>query len=235
MTVEPESVSQRILRAATELLRKDGPQAASTRAVAAAAGVQPPDLYRLFGDKDRLIEQAVAEVQREFLHRKRRTLAPTDDPLQDFRRLWDVHVDFGLTHPEIYVLAYGHARTGRVSAASAEMTGLFEERLAGLARQGRLRVSVARSAGTVMVLIVGTVMMQLPLAKRNRDPRLSAAARTSAEAALVVPGAAVRTADAATNASVLRDALQGARRVPLSAAERALLKEWLDRLAAATD
>ena len=50
----------RIVDAAARLLREHGPAAVTTRGVAEAAGVQAPTIYRLFGDKDGLLE-AVAE------------------------------------------------------------------------------------------------------------------------------------------------------------------------------
>jgi len=51
---------ERILKAAMVLLPKGGRDALTTRAVAEAAGVQPPILYRLFSDKAGLLT-AVAE------------------------------------------------------------------------------------------------------------------------------------------------------------------------------
>jgi len=49
---------QRIVRAAAELLTKGGLDAVSTRAVSAAAGVQPPAIYRRFGDMQGLLDAA---------------------------------------------------------------------------------------------------------------------------------------------------------------------------------
>ena len=45
----------RILVAASRLIAAGGSDAATTRAVATAAGVQPPTIYRLFGDKRGLL------------------------------------------------------------------------------------------------------------------------------------------------------------------------------------
>ncbi len=45
-----------MVRAAADLLKSGGIDAVSTRAVAAAAGVQPPAIYRQFGDKDGLLD-----------------------------------------------------------------------------------------------------------------------------------------------------------------------------------
>ena len=51
----------RVVAAAVALLARGGREALTTRAVAAAAGVQAPTIYRLFGDKQGLVD-AVAEL-----------------------------------------------------------------------------------------------------------------------------------------------------------------------------
>ena len=47
---------QRIVEAAARLLEEGGREAVSTRAVSAAAGVQAPTIYRIFGDKRGLLD-----------------------------------------------------------------------------------------------------------------------------------------------------------------------------------
>ena len=49
-----------ILAATARLLAEEGADAVTTRAVAQASGVQAPTIYRLFGDKDGLVD-ALAE------------------------------------------------------------------------------------------------------------------------------------------------------------------------------
>ena len=55
----------RILRAATELLATGGRDAVTTRAVSAAAGVQPPTIYRHFGDMQGLFEAVARDMRFE--------------------------------------------------------------------------------------------------------------------------------------------------------------------------
>ena len=80
----------RIVRVAGDLLAAGGQAAVTTRAVGAAAEVQAPTIYRLFGDKRGLLE-AVAEQQvRAFIEAKAASAAddldrdpveePSDDP-----------------------------------------------------------------------------------------------------------------------------------------------------------
>ena len=55
-----EGTRERILAAALDLLNTSGRDALTTRAVAEAAGVQPPVIYRHFRDKEGMLE-ALAE------------------------------------------------------------------------------------------------------------------------------------------------------------------------------
>src|ERR1700755_1546493 len=91
--------SEQPLRAAAELMRTGGVDAVSTTAIAAAAGVAPPAIHRQFGDDNSLLDAVTRFVFDEYLAEKRRLSAASADPLQDLRRLWDLHVDFGLTNP----------------------------------------------------------------------------------------------------------------------------------------
>src|SRR6266536_1471535 len=104
--MKPDDQRERILSTAVKLLADAGPSWLSTRAVAAAAGVQTPTLYRLFADKDGLLD-AVASFGFESYLAEKRAFAPSEDPVDDLRRGWDVHVEFGLANPAIYTLMYG--------------------------------------------------------------------------------------------------------------------------------
>ena len=71
----------RIIAAAAELIAAGGRDAATTRAVALAAGVQAPTLYRLFGDKRALLD-AVAEHGLAAYVAEKAARAPHADPVQ---------------------------------------------------------------------------------------------------------------------------------------------------------
>jgi AcrR family transcriptional regulator len=91
--------AERMLRMAAELLQIGGIEAASTRAVAAAADVQPPTIYRQFGDKDGLLDEVARLVLQRYIHQKRLLVGLSEDPWQELRELWDLHVEFGLAEP----------------------------------------------------------------------------------------------------------------------------------------
>jgi AcrR family transcriptional regulator len=236
MTEVRESVSppaERMLRAAADLLQAGGIEAVSTRAVAAAAGVQPPTIYRLFGDKDGLLDAVAGYLLERYIEEKRQLIEASQDPVTDLRRLWDLHVDFGVTHPDGYVLAYGQMRPGRVVPAAEETFRLLRNVIARLGDRGTLRMSVERATVYFRSTGTGFILTQIGLPAHERDPELSAIIFDNTMAAIST--GAMRDSANATGLSgravALREALRDNDELPLSDAERVLLAEWLNRLA----
>lgn len=107
----------RIVGAAARLLHEHGPAAVTTRGVAEAAGVQAPTLYRLFGDKDGLLD-AVAEHELARYVTGKTHAEDSDDPIADLRTAWDLHVEFGLANPALFTLLADPSRAARSPAAA---------------------------------------------------------------------------------------------------------------------
>src|SRR3954451_12093730 len=108
---------ERIVQGAAALLAEGGRDAVTTRAVASAAGVQAPTIYRLFGDKSGLLD-AVAEHGFAAYLGEKGVPEPDADPVDDLRTGWDMHVGFGLANPALYALMYGDPRPGESWAAA---------------------------------------------------------------------------------------------------------------------
>ncbi|MFF3565510.1 TetR/AcrR family transcriptional regulator [Streptomyces sp. NPDC002574] len=227
---------ERLLLAAADLLSQGGRDAVSTRAVSAAAGVQAPTLYRVFGDKEGLLD-AVAEYGFQGYLADKQALARTGDPVADLRRSWDLHVEFGLSMPAYYRLIYGDARAATGSAARS--VELLRDRIARVASAGRLRMSVERATRLMHANGVGVVFTLLADPPEERDQGLSALARDSVMRAITTDGdegsPAAGPATVAARAGALREALRDPGSSALTAGERALLTEWLDRLADAPE
>ncbi|MCQ0009372.1 TetR/AcrR family transcriptional regulator [Actinomadura madurae] len=102
---DPDGPRDRILAATAKLLAEGGREAVSTRAVSAAAGVQAPTLYRLFGDKQGLLDAVAAEGFAAYLDSKT-VQEPTGDPVDVLRAGWDLHIEFGLANPALYLVMY---------------------------------------------------------------------------------------------------------------------------------
>lgn len=216
-----------MLRAATDLLAGGGPDAVSTRAVSAAAGIQAPTLYRLFGDKDGLLDAVAARGFAEYLDRKKE-LAPSDDPVEDLRRGWDLHVEFGLSRPHFYVLMFGAG--ARKNEAGRAAAAILEGMVGRVAAAGRLRMSVTRAIQLTHATCVGVTLSLL--AADQPDLAVSTIAREASLRAVVTDSPdQTGTATTASRAVALRAALPSIEHSPLSPAEHALLTEWLDRIA----
>lgn len=225
-----EDPRARIVAAATRLLESGGEEAVSTRAVGAAAGVQAPTIYRLFGDKQGLLD-AVATSGFEAYTAEKSGRTDTDDPVADLRAGWDAHVGMARERPALYALMYarphGGAPAPAVGAAFA-MLGALVHRIAGA---GRLRVPEERAVAMVHAAGSGVALSLVASPPSARPEGLSDAVREAVIAAITDGDAAHAPADAAGAAAVTLRAgladLDG-----FSPGERALLGEWLDRVGA---
>ncbi|MEU7318465.1 TetR/AcrR family transcriptional regulator [Streptomyces sp. NPDC007083] len=223
---------RRIVEAAVELLESGGPEAVSTRAVATAAGMQPPAIYRLFGDKEGLLEAVAEHGYTQFLENKRAQLDPApEDPVEELRRGWDVVVEFGVSRPELFAVM--NRATSRGSDA-AHHTGLeiLRGRVRRLAAGGWLRVDEELAAQIIQATGQGAVTTWNSTPAERRTPALLAVLRESMVAAVTRAEPALPAGESgpAPAARALRAALPDDTGL-LSDAEQRLLHEWLTRLA----
>ncbi|WP_405742174.1 TetR/AcrR family transcriptional regulator [Streptomyces sp. NBC_00028] len=228
-----DSARRRIVMAAVELLEKGGPDAVSTRAVAAAAGMQAPAIYRLFGDKEGLLEAVAEHGYAQFLESKRAQLDPApQDPVEELRRGWDLVVEFGVSRPELFAVM--NRATGRGPQA-AHRAGLeiLHGRVRRLAAAGWLRVDEELAAQIIQATGQGAVITWHSTPEERRNPALLSVLRESMVAAVTRAEPTVPAAEAgpAPAARALRAALPENSDI-LSDAEQRLLHEWLTRLAA---
>ncbi|MCX5387395.1 TetR/AcrR family transcriptional regulator [Streptomyces sp. NBC_00083] len=232
----PDSPRRRIVEAAVELLEKGGPEAVSTRAVAAAAGMQPPAIYRLFGDKEGLLEAVAEHGYAQFLETKRAQFDPaSQDPVEELRQGWGMVVEFGVTRPELFAVMNRAAARGQDAAHRAGLEILYR-RVRRLAAGGWLRVDEELAAQIIQATGQGAVLTWHATPAERRDPALLTVLRESMVAAVTRAEPAVPAAESAPAAAAraLRAALPDEADV-LSGAELCLLREWLTRLAAHGD
>jgi AcrR family transcriptional regulator len=219
----------RIVRAATDLLSDGGRAAVSTRSVSTAAGVQPPTIYRLFGDMDGLLDAVATQAFEDYL-RDKRDLGETDDPVDDLRRSWDLHVEFGLSKPTFYTLVYGGPADDKASTLRAEAFERLHGMVTRVAAAGRLRMSVERATALMHANGIGVVLSQILVPPADRDPDLLTVARDGVLRTITTDETPT-PAGIPTQATALRVALGNQSGSPLSATESALLDDWLRRLA----
>ena len=217
----------RILDAAGNLLARGGVDALSNRAIASAAGVQAPTIYRLFGDKQGLLDALALKQFTAHLVDKA-GLEQTSDPVHDLRTGWNHHIQFGLQNPALYVLVYGDPRPSLLVPAADAAARILAGYVHRVAEAGLLGLDEEHAAQLIQATGRGTTLTLLGMPPSSRDMTLSDLAREAVINAITI-SAPVATATSATAhaigmRAVLNDAAQ------LSARERDLMEEWLDRI-----
>jgi AcrR family transcriptional regulator len=227
MADDDAPTGERILRSVLELLDEGGADAVSTRAVTARAAVQAPAIYRLFGDKDGLLD-AVAEYGFATFVASKHVDPDPADPIEDLRQGWDLAVEFGLANPALFVLMYSEPNREHSAAFQAGLKILMG-RIRRLAAGGWLRVEEDLAAGIIHATARGAVLTWLSMPEERRHPALLTALREAMVGAVTTQRPAVQEEGPAGAARALRAALP--EQTALSDGEQHLLREWLDRLA----
>ena len=223
-----DQVRQRVIEAAIGLLTREGRDAVTTRRVAVAAGLQPPAIYRLFGDKEGLLDAVAEHGFAAFLAAKHVDQDPRD-PIEDLRAGWDLAVEFGLANPALYALMY--SEPARAASAALQGGHADPDGPHPAARRGRLAPRRRGTRGDDHPRHGARRGAHLAVpARGQRDPALLTVLRESMVSAVTSQRPAVQEPGPAGAARALRAALPA--QSPLSGAEQQLLGEWLDRLTA---
>jgi AcrR family transcriptional regulator len=220
---------ERIVQAAYVLLTEGGRDAVSTRSVSAAAGVQAPTIYRLFGDMRGLLDAVASHGFAAYLTEKTGR-ERADDPVEDLRRGWDLHVGFGVANPAVYTLIYGDPRPGVEPPAAVAAADVLRGLVSRVAEAGRLRMDVEQAARIIHSAGCGVTLTLIGMAPENRDPKLSELSREVTLAAVTTDAGAGPAGNPLVVAAVALKASLGRSDGSLSVGERGLLVEWLDRL-----
>ncbi|MFC3995660.1 TetR/AcrR family transcriptional regulator [Nocardiopsis sediminis] len=224
---------QRIVEAAAALLAESGRDAVSTRAVSSAAGVQAPTIYRLFGDKQGLLD-AVSDHGFTAYLRVKTEREPTGDPVEDLRQGWDIHVEFGVRNPAFYALMYGEPRFGAQLPGARESARLLRDLVQALAREGRLRVEAETAARMIHAACSGVTLSLIAAGAGEGDPALSRLTREAVLRAITTGPEPPDTGGFGPAArAVAMKAVLPEVGPDLTPAEHGLLAEWLDRIARA--
>lgn len=228
-----DGIRERIVAVAEDLLRDGGQAAVTTRGVAERAGVQAPTIYRLFGDKDGLLDAVAEHAMTGFQAAKATAVASAAraDPLDDLRHGWDMTIDFGLANPALFVLLSNPARGQRSPAAQAGVQ-LLAERVHRVALAGRLRVSESHAVELIHAAGTGALLTILARPPVERDRRLADTMYDGVLHQILAP--ADGRQQPATGGGIVAPAValhaRAAQVRALSTGERALLAEWLERI-----
>lgn len=232
--VEPDTdntTRNRVVDVALQLLIDHGPAALSTRAVCRAADVQAPTIYRIFGHKQGLIDAATARGFAVYAT-EHSVGTPCSDPVDGLRRGWNLHVQFALDHPTLYVLIYGQPRPGPQPPAAAHAGEMLGRRIRRVAEAGRLRLAEKYAAALLQAGARGTALTLIGTPEDLRDLEISHLARESLISTITTGPAPAARADLISAALQVRAALPMT--TALTPRETSLLEEWIDRITVPT-
>jgi AcrR family transcriptional regulator len=220
---------ERLLAAAREQLVASPTNDVATRAVCESAGVSQPVLYRLFGDKQGLLDALVEDGFARYVLRKE-ALRETADPVADLHAGWDEHMDFALTNRAVYRLMFT-PRPGAVSPARKQIFDILVHVLVRCAAAGRLRAEPEAAARAILSANVGVALNMINQPDLYADPALPARMRDIVFGALVGGRDPTPRADpVAAAAARLHAQLSLTGTTALAPEELALLLRWLTLL-----
>jgi hypothetical protein len=165
-----------------------------------------------------------------------RDFAPSGQPLEDIRRMWDNHVQFGLKQPELYLVMFGNIRPESRPAVVADAEGLMEEMLNKAAVAGQLNVPPREAARSILAANVGVTLMLITEKAPERNLELSTMTRDAMIFAVSSDQAKSSGPEESGKSSVvvaaiaLNAALQASHSDQLSSSELKLFLEWLHRI-----
>jgi AcrR family transcriptional regulator len=235
------AVKTRILEAAAELIADSPDAEISTRAVCEAAGVSAPSIYHYFGDKEGLLAAVVDHAVACYLDSKREAAsADHDDVADDLRAGWNNHLEFARENPGMYRLLWSPAvsRENRAAVEGHESLRMVLERGAS---RGQLRMSIETATRVVMAAVTGAALSTVSQPELFGDGAFAETLRDAVIAAVVVsasdePASKRRKRTNPSEATLASTAatLQGKlsyQTTALTEAERALMQQWLSKLA----
>ncbi len=191
--VRGEETRQRIVGAALEVFAEEGFARASTRRIAAAAGVTPPALQYYFDSKEGLHRACADRIIAQVAARQEPVLAAgraaardggADDALDALCDLVDLIADLTLTSEEAPVWRRFIARAHEDDAGGAypRIKAAIGEPIQALARTLVARAMRAREDEEIVRLRALLLLGQLATFHHNRDQAIQAAGWTELDA-----------------------------------------------------
>ena len=166
------TINERLIGAAVQLLREQGPAELTVRRIAHLAGTTTMCLYTGFGSRDGLLDAVYAHG----FDRLRETMAqagPVADPAQAVRALLHAYRAFALANPGLYGLLFERVLTGFDPSPQVRRTALDATFGLLAAQAGRLlgadpQDQASRELGyTLWALTHGLVSLELTHAGRS--------------------------------------------------------------------
>ena len=130
---------EKIFEAALSLIREQGADAATVRAICGRAGVKPPTIYHYFGDLAGLHRAVTEAVFAESLRQK--GTEPCDDPSEEIERGWDAYVGFAAAEPNLFAVMNREVSSAALPANATASFARLAENFSRLGEMAPLRHS----------------------------------------------------------------------------------------------
>ena len=127
-------VRRRLVEEAARLLGEEGPSALTARRLAAGAETSTMAVYTHFGGMPALVREVAAEGFRRLIAHVDE-VEPTDDPVDDLRRMAVAYRANALENPHLYAVMFGSASLGGYrphEGAPEEGAAAFDQLVAGV-------------------------------------------------------------------------------------------------------
>lgn len=173
--VPSEQRREELVRAAVQVIGREGVDGATTRKIAEQAGAPLATLHYIFKDKDELFAAAIANTQSRAISSYRERLAPGCGLETATKTLIELHHAWTLEDPGFmiaqYELLFWAARTPSVKRyAPLTYQGYFDaftKILTGCATEDESAEDVARLARYALAIIDGMILQMIALGKRG--------------------------------------------------------------------
>lgn len=151
------ALRHQILNAAREVFVREGYESVSMRKIAERIKYSPTTIYLYFRDKADLLHCLTEETFGRLAEIMERITRDTPDVLERLRKGLRAYVDFGLSHPSDYrvafMLDYGKSYTSPIRdphSAAARAYGTFTAAVQACIEQGRFRPIDVETASQVL-------------------------------------------------------------------------------------
>jgi AcrR family transcriptional regulator len=155
MLSSDNSPRQRAIAAAVQVLREQGPEGFSTRAVAERAGVTQPALYRHFADKEALLGEVMREARARFRDRFLDAVEAAPSARTRLLAALDAFRSFSAEEPGLHDALFSTPPKGGAEAAGSRdgIFGLLVDRVAEAIAERELAAPDATSAALMLAAL----------------------------------------------------------------------------------
>lgn len=175
-----DSLRERLLDEATNLIAQGGAQALSLRTLVTTCDTSTTAVYRLFGGRPQLLEAVLLRAAEEFTKTQRDTPAPEDAEEALMELAWAYRA-WALNNPHRFLVLFGQAipDAETLTKAVCHARAPLLERAEQAVEQGRLNGPAEQLAAALWSSVHGCTLLQLSGALPDQDELFETVTRSA--------------------------------------------------------